>query len=128
MKNHWIDNADSYICPKCYLEVNNPAKYEGCKCPNCGFQDPKDATPVKKTYENIRQEIINFLNANRVSAYDLVRVGKDLCNCRTCKFFVQHYDKDGSSVDFGHCRKNNIPKPRRPHYNSCGFWALDEET
>ena len=40
---HWIDNADSYICPQCSLEVSNPAKYEGCKCPQCGFQDPKDA-------------------------------------------------------------------------------------
>lgn len=39
---HWIDNADSYICPRCRLEVNNPAKYEGCKCPRCGFQDRKD--------------------------------------------------------------------------------------
>lgn len=41
-KEHWIDNADSYICPKCGIEVNNPARYDGCKCPNCGFQDEKD--------------------------------------------------------------------------------------
>ena len=42
MKEHWIDNADSYICPKCRMEVNSPSKYEGCKCPRCGFQDEKD--------------------------------------------------------------------------------------
>lgn len=38
----WIDNADSYICPVCGKEVNNPAKYPGCKCPCCGFQSPRD--------------------------------------------------------------------------------------
>ena len=42
MKEHWIDNADSYICPKCRMEVNSPSKYKGCKCPRCGFQDEKD--------------------------------------------------------------------------------------
>ena len=39
---HWIDNADSWICPVCRLEVSSPAKYKECKCPNCGFQDVKD--------------------------------------------------------------------------------------
>ena len=39
---HWIDNADSWICPVCGLEVSSPAKYGGCKCPQCGFQDTKD--------------------------------------------------------------------------------------
>ena len=43
-KKHWIDNADSWICPVCYLEVPSPAKYVGCKCPKCGFQDEKDKT------------------------------------------------------------------------------------
>lgn len=38
---HWLDNADSYICPICGEEVNNPRKF-GCKCPICGFQDEKD--------------------------------------------------------------------------------------
>ena len=42
-KLHWIDNADSYICPMCGHEVDSPARYEGCRCPVCGFQDPKDA-------------------------------------------------------------------------------------
>lgn len=39
---HWIDNADSYICPICGEEVRSPSAYPGCKCPNCGFQDEKD--------------------------------------------------------------------------------------
>ena len=39
---HWIDNADSWICPDCGFEVSSPAKYPSCKCPECGFRDPKD--------------------------------------------------------------------------------------
>ena len=41
--NHWIDNADSYICPICGFETNNPNRYESARCPKCGFQDAKDA-------------------------------------------------------------------------------------
>lgn len=40
--DHWIDNADSYICPVCGEEVRDPGKYPGCKCPNCGFQDERE--------------------------------------------------------------------------------------
>lgn len=40
---HWKGNIDSFICPMCNLEVSNPRNYPGCKCPRCGFQDPKDA-------------------------------------------------------------------------------------
>lgn len=54
MSSHWIDNADSYICPVCRLEVNNPAKFWGCICPRCGFQDPKDAV-TKDTYSKTRE-------------------------------------------------------------------------
>ena len=38
---HWIDNADSYICPICRFETNNPNRFYG-KCPKCGFMDTKD--------------------------------------------------------------------------------------
>ena len=42
-EEHWIDNADSYICPRCGFEARpNPSKYKDCKCPRCGFQDEKD--------------------------------------------------------------------------------------
>lgn len=45
--NHWIDNADSWICPVCRFETGNPNNYKGAICPKCGFQDQKDA----KKYE-----------------------------------------------------------------------------
>lgn len=37
----WIDNADSYICPVCGFECNNPNTFHG-KCPKCGFIATKD--------------------------------------------------------------------------------------
>lgn len=39
---HWIDDADSYICPECGFTTDNPNKYYKCICPRCGFQDKKD--------------------------------------------------------------------------------------
>lgn len=49
---HWIDNADSYICPDCGFETDSPAKYPGCKCPKCGFQDEKDKyAPLSKPHD-----------------------------------------------------------------------------
>ena len=51
MSTHWIDNADSYICPICGFETDSPAKFPGCKCPLCGYQDPKDAKPTTKNKE-----------------------------------------------------------------------------
>lgn len=39
---HWIDNADSFICPVCSFECDNPNRYPKARCPQCGFQDPKD--------------------------------------------------------------------------------------
>lgn len=77
-------------------------------------------------YLEIRNTIVRFLNESKISAYDLVRVGRDLCSCRTCVFFVQHYAKDGTPVDFGHCVKNNIIKPKKPNMQSCGFWTLEK--
>ena len=38
---HWLDNADSYICPVCGFETDNPNRFD-CKCPRCGFMDAKD--------------------------------------------------------------------------------------
>lgn len=42
MSKHWIDDADHWICPDCGFITGSPSKYEGCKCPKCGFQDAKD--------------------------------------------------------------------------------------
>lgn len=57
---HWIDNADSWICPVCGLEVSSPAKYKGCKCPKCGFQDEKDKV------KSITLEAVWFNNGKEV--------------------------------------------------------------
>ena len=32
----WIDNADSWLCPVCRMEVSTPTKYN-YHCPKCGF-------------------------------------------------------------------------------------------
>lgn len=52
---HWIDDADQYICPICGFETYNPYKLEDCRCPKCGFQDPKDA--IKK--KDVRMKLID---------------------------------------------------------------------
>ena len=80
-----------------------------------------------RDYNDLRLAIVHFLKESQIDAYDLVRVAKNLCNCGTCKFFVQHYSKDGKPVDFGHCCKGNIPKSKKPSMSNCGFWELDEE-
>lgn len=49
---HWIDNADSYICPNCGFETDSPARYTGCICPRCGFQDPKDIVKVNSSTDH----------------------------------------------------------------------------
>ena len=38
---HWLDNGDSYICPKCGFETDNPNRFQA-SCPRCGFRDAKD--------------------------------------------------------------------------------------
>lgn len=45
---NWIDNADSYVCPKCRAEVDNPSKTEG-RC-RCGFQDPRYGGMTNRRY------------------------------------------------------------------------------
>lgn len=51
---NWIDNADSYICPDCGFETNNPNKLENKACPKCGFVALKDLSPeAKKLYHDI---------------------------------------------------------------------------
>lgn len=76
-------------------------------------------------YYEMRRKIVEFLNSSGLNAYDLCRIGKDLCCCRTCKYFVQHYAKDGQPVAFGHCTKSNIIRAKQPNTPSCGFWEID---
>lgn len=80
-----------------------------------------------RDYIELKRLIVKFIQENNISSYDLVRVSRDLCCCKTCRFFVQHYVKDGYAVDFGHCTKNNIPIEKKPNMQSCGFWTLDKE-
>lgn len=77
-------------------------------------------------YWDMRKTVVEFLNESKISAYDLARISKDLCTCGTCAFFVQHYTEIGELVDFGHCKKNNQPKSRKPNNESCAFWKYDE--
>lgn len=39
--DHWIDNVDSYICPRCGFETDNPNRHSK-RCPKCGFMDAND--------------------------------------------------------------------------------------
>lgn len=34
----WIDNADSYVCPVCRYETDNPGRYPMATCPKCGWR------------------------------------------------------------------------------------------
>lgn len=77
-----------------------------------------------KDYYDLLREVRGILKEHPgISAYDLCRVTKDLCSCGKCEFFVPHYLADGTLTDFGHCRKNKIPKAVRPRDSSCGFWV-----
>nr|DAM27899.1 MAG TPA: zinc finger domain protein [Caudoviricetes sp.] len=37
----WIDNADSWVCPICGYECDNPNRLPGIRC-ICGFKAQKD--------------------------------------------------------------------------------------
>lgn len=78
------------------------------------------------TYEDLVKQVKEILKTADISAFDLARVCKDLCNCGHCRFFVPHYLADGKLTDFGHCIKNKIPRAVRPRDNSCGFWESAE--
>lgn len=77
-------------------------------------------------HDDMLKKVRDMLKQIDMSAYDVAKITRELCNCCHCKHFVQHYAKDGSAVDFGHCAVHNIIKPKRPHDNACGLWS-DEE-
>ena len=79
-----------------------------------------------KTYDDMRREIVKFIDASGICAYDLMRIGKDLCCCKTCRHYVQHYLADGAPVDWGHCKKHSQLKAVRPSGASCGNWSFEE--
>lgn len=57
---NWIDNADSYICPACGVEVSSPEKFN-LTCPKCGFVAGKDKAFVNKAMREQR-----LIDANNV--------------------------------------------------------------
>lgn len=78
-----------------------------------------------RTYEDDRRTIVEFMREKNMNACDLVRVAKDLCRCVNCKHYVQHYDKNGAYVDFGHCIRNKANRATRPYSASCGSWDCE---
>ena len=79
------------------------------------------------TYYETKAKVLKILEENNISAFDFVRIAKDLCTCKTCKFFVHHYDKDGNEISFGHCVSGNTPKARQPYQSCCGSWDIGSE-
>lgn len=80
-----------------------------------------------RTYEEDKKQILEFLKESKMNVYDLARISRDLCSCGKCRFFTQHYTKDGQPVDFGHCSRNSIPKGKRLNDSSCGYWQYGGE-
>lgn len=70
MSKHWLDNADSWICPICGFETVSPAKYENCKCPKCGFQDKKDKAKSKKGYDQINDEWLDRIDEIKAEIFN----------------------------------------------------------
>lgn len=83
----WIDNADSYICPVCRLEVNSPAK-SNYQCPRCGFIAEKD----KNRYNQMRRTSM----IKEVESGHLVEVVR----CLECKYRFKNngHDKSGCPI------------------------------
>jgi len=88
-KKHWIDNADSYICPVCGKEVSSPAKYEGCKCPECKFQDEKDQKTMVQVIEEVCEQMCNDF-------------------CRFSYSAAGYVSDDGSCGHFDDCPLNKL--------------------
>lgn len=70
-------------------------------------------------------EVNSFLKEKKMQAFDLMRIAKMLCCCGTCKYFVQHYTKDGNPLDWGHCCKGNVQHSKRISTASCGSWDYE---
>lgn len=68
---HWIDNADSYICPLCGYETNNPNRFHG-KCPICGFMDVKDIRSA---------DMVEVVRCKDCEHYDTDRKLMPYCKC-----------------------------------------------
>ena len=84
-------------------------------------------TEVEKEELGKRSAVRKFLKEQKMSAFDLNKITKEFCACGTCRFYTQHYTKDGNPVDWGHCYKGNIQHSKKPSTSACGFWEDYEE-
>lgn len=80
-----------------------------------------------RTYFEEIAIVKRFMRDNNLNPYMLQKYAKDLCCCRTCAYYVQHYSKEGEALDFGHCDKGNIQHSKKPSTASCGHWKDVEE-
>lgn len=129
---HWIDNADSYICPVCRCEVNNPNRFYGI-CPKCGFTDEKDVLYAdlepcpfcggealvcdkteqrwysKKIY-NPGRTYIRTIQTNRGSMH-LYDVSRYIVQCKTEKcigrYLCNYYKTKAGAIDAWNKRAEN---------------------
>ena len=76
-------------------------------------------------YNEKCQAIRQFAKDNNIHMYDVARLSADMSTCDKCKFYCQHYDRDGTYVPFGHCNRLNN-KATKPHNRSCGNWVYQE--
>lgn len=72
-------------------------------------------------YEEKRIEILTFAKEHQIQIYDVARIAKDLSTCEKCRFYCQHYDRNGEYVPYGHCNRLKN-RARKPHESSCSFW------
>lgn len=75
----------------------------------------------KLRHDNIAA-VRNFLHEQKMNAWELAKITKELCCCGSCRFFVQHYTKDGDALDWGHCNRGNIQHSKKISTASCGMW------
>ena len=79
-----------------------------------------------RKYEEEVADVRRFLNEKKMQAFDLVKIAKRLCCCGTCKYFEQHYTKNGTELDWGHCTNGNIQHSKKISTASCGSWDFEE--
>lgn len=82
-KADWIDNCDSYTCPDCGFECDNPLRHSKiAQCPKCGFVPEKykgrALDRLLKQLESARNNAIK-LNNIKYPEYDHYINGWDDC-------------------------------------------------
>lgn len=94
---HWIDNADSYVCPVCGFETNNPNRYAGAKCPYCGFQADVD----KNAFKNTEQITPKFFELKMRDSHSLTMlVGALSVNGYKCSTSVVWKEFPENGIDY----------------------------